>query len=342
MLAVGRALMRKPRLLLLDEPTTGLAPMLAAVAYDALARPPRARPDDRRRRAAGAPRLGHRRSRLRAGERPDRARPARPPSWKATPTSNAPTWGSHETAIAARLGEPRPLRDLGRPTAGFRDRRRPDGRLDGGWIDEGGDPRRDRPRAAVRAARRRPDARVRTRRQCSTSPRDRSPCSGRSSSPCSSTTAARRASPSLVGIAVAAARGGPPRPHADAAGVPPARRTAGAARSAVDARRGLRDRWPARVALPDRVAEPAHRRRPDRRSSASGCVPARCWRRRSPSRPASPSMVFFRFATIGKAVRSVIQNEEGAKLCGINPASMRTLIFALSGASPGSWQSPAR
>lgn len=46
-------------------------------------------------------------------------------------------------------------------------------------------------------------------------------------------------------------------------------------------------------------------------------------------------VVFFRFATLGKAVRSVIQDEEGAQLCGVNPAVIRALIFTLSGVLAG-------
>lgn len=38
MLAVGRALMSKPKVLMLDEPTTGLSPIMATEAYGALAR----------------------------------------------------------------------------------------------------------------------------------------------------------------------------------------------------------------------------------------------------------------------------------------------------------------
>lgn len=42
-------------------------------------------------------------------------------------------------------------------------------------------------------------------------------------------------------------------------------------------------------------------------------------------------VAFFHFATTGKAIRSVIQDEEGARLCGVNPAFVRSLVFAMSG-----------
>lgn len=46
-------------------------------------------------------------------------------------------------------------------------------------------------------------------------------------------------------------------------------------------------------------------------------------------------IVFLRFTLRGKAVRSIIQDEQGAQLCGINPARIRTAVFALSGALAG-------
>jgi branched-chain amino acid transport system permease protein len=38
----------------------------------------------------------------------------------------------------------------------------------------------------------------------------------------------------------------------------------------------------------------------------------------------------FRFTTFGKAVRSVIQDEIGAQLCGVRPATVRAVVLALS------------
>jgi branched-chain amino acid transport system permease protein len=46
-------------------------------------------------------------------------------------------------------------------------------------------------------------------------------------------------------------------------------------------------------------------------------------------------LFFFSATTLGRGVRSVIQDETGARLVGINPSSVRTGIFALSGALAG-------
>jgi branched-chain amino acid transport system permease protein len=46
-------------------------------------------------------------------------------------------------------------------------------------------------------------------------------------------------------------------------------------------------------------------------------------------------LLFFAATTFGRGVRSVIQDETGARLVGISPAFVRTIIFALSGALAG-------
>jgi branched-chain amino acid transport system permease protein len=46
-------------------------------------------------------------------------------------------------------------------------------------------------------------------------------------------------------------------------------------------------------------------------------------------------LLFFAATTFGRAVRSVIQDEIGARLVGISPSFVRTVIFALSGALAG-------
>lgn len=46
-------------------------------------------------------------------------------------------------------------------------------------------------------------------------------------------------------------------------------------------------------------------------------------------------LLFFGATTFGRGVRSVIQDEVGARLVGINPSFVRTVVFALSGALAG-------
>ena len=66
MLAVGRALLGNPKLLLLDEPSMGLAPVLVDVIFDTIETDPRAGRDRAARRAERPGRAADRRLRLRA------------------------------------------------------------------------------------------------------------------------------------------------------------------------------------------------------------------------------------------------------------------------------------
>ena len=95
-LAIARALVARPDVLLLDEPSLGLAPQLVDVVFDVLARDPGARCDRAPRRAARSADGRVRRSHLRALERRarDDVHAAATPT---TPSVSSPPTSGHET-----------------------------------------------------------------------------------------------------------------------------------------------------------------------------------------------------------------------------------------------------
>ena len=72
MLAIARALVRNPKIILLDEPFEGLAPIIVRDLMDGLPHPGGTGPDHRRRRAERRCGDGHRPPRLHHQQRPYR------------------------------------------------------------------------------------------------------------------------------------------------------------------------------------------------------------------------------------------------------------------------------
>ena len=95
MLSIGRALMGRPRVLLLDEPSLGLAPVLVAQIMSLVRRLRRhARPGRAARRAERAQRAVDRQPRHRAEPRAGRGRAGPGQAHRRRPTSCTPTWAS--------------------------------------------------------------------------------------------------------------------------------------------------------------------------------------------------------------------------------------------------------
>ena len=93
MLAIGRALMARPRLLLMDEPSMGLAPALVDQVFDIIQTINRQGTTILVVEQNAAVALAHRAPRLRPAERPDRRHRHRGGPARARTTSGAPTSG---------------------------------------------------------------------------------------------------------------------------------------------------------------------------------------------------------------------------------------------------------
>ena len=99
MLAVGRALMLQPRLMLLDEPSFGLAPLVVREVFDILARhQPRREGVDAARRAERLARARPRRRGLSPRDRPHRHVGRQPKRSARTRACAAPIWGTEMEA----------------------------------------------------------------------------------------------------------------------------------------------------------------------------------------------------------------------------------------------------
>ena len=94
MLALGRALMSEPKLLLLDEPSLGLAPSIVETLYETLGAAPRRGLDPPTRRAIDPLGPRGRGFRLCAADRAHRPRRSRPTSSPRTPRCSAFIWAS--------------------------------------------------------------------------------------------------------------------------------------------------------------------------------------------------------------------------------------------------------
>ena len=95
------------------------------------------------------------------------------------------------------------------------------------------------------------------------------------------------------------------------------------------------------MAVPDRCAVHQHQREPVSIFGVPMAVGS-IWASVIALAVAAALLLFFGLTTFGRGVRSVIQDETGARLVGINPSFVRTVVFALSGALAGSWRSRSR